>query len=244
MAFDITVLGCSGTYGAPGNPCSGFLVRADGASILMDCGPGTLPVLGELVELESLDAVLLSHAHPDHWLELPVLRNALQYVLDRRGLPVYGTAETLALAESLSRSGLGPSIDWHLITDGDDLTVGPVRVRCSRTDHPPETLAFRIDHDGRSIAYSADTGPGWSLTELGEGIDVALCEATYLDPERAGGVHLTATEAGERGREARVGSLVLTHLIPGANPDEYRRVAADAYGAPVLIAEPRRTFTP
>lgn len=244
MPFDVTVLGSSGTYGGPGNACSGYLIRADGARIVMDCGPGTLSVLGSLVDLTEVDAVLLSHSHPDHWLELPVLRNALYYVLGKEGLPVYGTAETLALAEILVRSGLGPAIDWHVITDGDDLGIGPVRVRCSRTDHPPETLAFRVDHHRGSIAYSADTGPGWELAELGSGIDVAICEATYLDPDRAGGVHLTASQAGEMARKAEAASLVLTHLIPGADPEEYRRAAAEAYGAPVQIATPGATYSP
>ncbi len=244
MPFDVTVLGSSGTYAAPGNACSGYLIRADGARILMDCGPGTLSTLGAHLDLAQLDAVLLSHAHPDHWLELPILRNALQYVLGTEGLPVYGTAETLSLAESLVRSGLGPALEWHVITDGDELGVGPVRVRCSRTDHPPETLAFRVDHHSGSIAYSADTGPGWEMAALGTGIDVAICEATYLDAERAGGVHLTAAQAGTTARKADVASLVLTHLIPGADQEEYRRAAAETYGAPVLIATPGATHSP
>jgi ribonuclease BN (tRNA processing enzyme) len=243
MSFTVTVLGSSGSYAGPGNACSGYLLSADGANVLMDCGPGTLSRLGEHVHLASLDGVLLSHSHPDHWLELPILRNALKYVLGGEGLRVYGTAETRELAQHLSGE-LEPTFRWHDIAAGDDFTVGPFRVRTSRTDHPPETLALRIDHGGRSLAYSADTGPRWSLTDLGEGIDMALVEATYLDEAQTGGVHLTAAQAGRLARDADVAALVLTHLLPGADVEEYRRAAAETYGAPVHVAEPGATFTP
>jgi len=243
MSFTLTVLGSSGSYAGPGNACSGYLISAGDARIVMDCGPGTLSRLGEHVDLARLDAVLLSHSHPDHWLELPILRNALRYVLGREGLDVYGTAETRVLAEHLS-GDLAPTFRWHDITAGDELDVGPLRVRTSRTDHPPETLALRLDHDGRSLVYSADTGPEWDMADLGEGIDLALVEATYLDEWQTGGVHLSARQAGRMAREAGARSLVLTHLLPGADVEEYRRAAAEAYGAPVHVAEPGATFTP
>jgi len=244
VGLSLCVLGCSGTYASPGNACSGYLVRAGGFRMLLDCGPGTLAALGSQIDIADLDAIVLSHSHPDHWLELPVLRNALRYVLGIEGLAVYGTAETLTLAEPLCAGELAPTFEWTVITDSEDRMVGPCRVRTSRTDHPPETLSIRVDLGDQSLAYSADTGPRWGFEELGSGIDVAICEATYLDAERAGGVHLTATEAGERGRSAGVSQLVLTHLIPGADSSEYLRAGAEAYGAPVHLATPGAIFTP
>lgn len=241
--MDITVLGCSGTYAAPGNACSGYLVQAGGFSLVADLGPGSLSRLSGLIGLDRVGAVVISHSHPDHWLEMPILRNALRYVLGIVGLDVYATAETWTLFEMIC-----PELDQtfipHVITDGDDVTIGPINVRFARTDHPPETLSMRFDHGDQSIAYSADTGPGWSFAELGTGIDLGVCEATYLDAERARSVHLTAAQAGSGTRAAGVRSLVLTHLIPGADESEYRRQASETYGAPVHIASPGATFTP
>ncbi len=241
--MDITVLGCSGTYAAPGNACSGYLVRADGFSLVADLGPGSLSRLSGLAGLEQIDAVVISHCHPDHWLELPVLRNALRYVLGISGLDVYATNETWTQFEAICPE-LDSAFVPHVITDGDDPKIGPIDVRFARTDHPPETLSMRFDHGGQSIAYSADTGPGWSFAELGAGIDLGICDATYLDEERAAGMHLTAEQAGSISRSAGVRSLVLTHLIPGADESEYRRVGSEAYGSPVHLASPGAAFTP
>ena len=79
MTFRVTILGSSGSYASVENPCSGYLVRSDGASVLLDAGPGTLGPLQREIDLGELDAIVLTHAHPDHWLELPVLRNVFLY---------------------------------------------------------------------------------------------------------------------------------------------------------------------
>ncbi|HKY17066.1 MAG TPA: MBL fold metallo-hydrolase [Microthrixaceae bacterium] len=246
MSLAVTVLGCSGTYAAADNACSGYLVQADGFSLLADCGPGSLSALQRHIDLRDLDAIVLSHSHPDHWLELPVLRNALLYVLGTGGIPVYGTEETLTLAEVVCHANLNAAFGWSTIHSDHELRIGPLDVRFSRTQHPPETLAMRFDHGDDSVAYSADTGPGWSFAELGDGIDLAICEATYLHDERdrSAGMHLSATEAGEIGRSSGVGSLVLTHLVPGGVVEEYRREGTEAYGAPVDVATPGATFRP
>jgi len=241
--MDVTVLGSSGTYGGPGNACSGYFIQADGFALAADLGPGTLSRLGGLTDLAQLDAIVISHSHPDHWLELPILRNALRYVLEAGPLDVFATAETWSLLEGVCHE-IAPTFVPHVITDGDDVKIGPLRVRFARTDHPPETLSMRFDYDGRSLAYSADTGPGWSFSALGSGIDLGICEGTYLDEERAAGVHLTAAQAGAVDRQAGVQSLVLTHLVPGADEVEYLRQASETYGAPVHLATPGAIFTP
>ncbi|MBN2622032.1 MAG: MBL fold metallo-hydrolase, partial [Acidimicrobiales bacterium] len=81
----VTVLGSSGTYAGPGEACSGYLVRSPGATVVVDLGSGTLANLQHHVELGAVDAVVLTHEHPDHWLDLPLLRNALRYVLGIEG---------------------------------------------------------------------------------------------------------------------------------------------------------------
>jgi ribonuclease BN (tRNA processing enzyme) len=247
MGLSFTVLGSSGTYSGPGNACTGFLVRAGRTTVLMDAGPGTFANLQRHIDPAQLDAIVISHSHPDHWLDLPVMRNALRYVLGVEGLDLYTTSETLGLAESVSSGGMGSTFCPHAITDGSELTIGDMGFRFSRTDHPVETLAMRVEHDGRSFAFSADTGPGWSFEEFGVDLDLALSEATYLEGSEHGKdekpVHLTAAQAGASARRAAAGRLVISHVLPTGSVADAVVEASDAYGAPVEVAEVHRTFT-
>ncbi|HMC53357.1 MAG TPA: MBL fold metallo-hydrolase, partial [Acidimicrobiales bacterium] len=106
-----------------------------------------------------------------------------------------------------------------------------------RTDHGPETLAVRIEGGGRTLGYSADSGPGWSLSELGEGLHLALCEATYLSDAEGRVQHMSARQAGLCGRAAGVPRLVLTHRWPTVAAEAVRDEGSEAYGADVAIAE-------
>jgi ribonuclease BN (tRNA processing enzyme) len=244
QALSVTVLGCSGTYAGPGGACSGYLVRGGGATVLLDAGPGVLANLQQHVRPDELDAVVVSHSHPDHWMDVPVMRNALTYVFAHAGVPTFSTAETLGLLEGVFHGRIGDSLAPQVVTDGSEFAVGPLRFRCSRTDHPPETLGVRVDLGERSLGYSADTGPGWSLAELGPDLDLGISEATFLDSEGPHGnaVHLTAGEAGGLARSAGVGRLVITHVLPLGSVDEAVAEASEAYGSAVDAARLHRTY--
>lgn len=238
MSLSITVLGCSGSYAGPGGACSGFLVSGGGVSIVLDMGPGSLANLQRHIGVDDIDAVVLSHSHPDHWTDLAGLRTARKYGSGIDGLDVFGTEDNHDHAHDLC-TNLHPTITWHTVADGDSFDVGGLRLRASRTDHYVETLAVRVDEPatGLTLAYSADTGDGWSLTELGVGIDLGLCESTYVtDAEVADVLHLSARQAGAMGAAAGVGQLVLTHLWPESDPEEHREVASGSFGRPVSIA--------
>jgi len=234
----ITVLGCSGTYAPPDGACTGYLVAAHGRSIWVDTGPGTLANIQRHVDFAAIDAIVISHCHPDHWTDLPVLRNVFKYVVHRAGVPVYGTAETRAMAEAATHDGLAPTFDWHVISDGAAAEIAGLRFTFSRTDHPVETLAMRLEDpaSGQSLAYSADTGPGWSVASFDAPVDLFVCEATLTTAEEGLAPHISARQAGTMAAAAGVGRLVITHHWPGGDVEAQRTAAAEAFGAAVEIA--------
>ena len=244
MGLSITILGCSGSYSAPGLACTGYLVESDATRVWLDAGPGTLANLQRHCTLEEIDAIVITHEHPDHWLDLAMAYIACRYFLNREPLPVYGTAGTHALARALAGANdLAPTIDWRLITDGDSAVIGDQQWHFSRTDHPVETLAPRVDSGGRSFAFSADTGDGWSFARLGGGIDLALCEATFLHENLVRpSPHLSALQAGAMAADAGVKRLLLTHLAPGSDAAAFGQEATESFGAPVELVDVDRRY--
>lgn len=243
MPLSITVLGCDGSFAAAGGACSGYLVRAGSTTLWLDCGPGTLGNLQRVLPLADLDALVVSHEHPDHFGELPVLYNALAYYMARPPLPVYTTAGTYRLTTTINGHDCRGPLDWTLVDESARLTVGDSRIRFSRTDHPVETLAIRVDHDGRSIAYSSDTGPGWEPGEFLRGVDVFVCDATLLAHQTGVAPHLSAEQAAAVAADAGVGTLVLTHRNPGSDPGPYLAEAAARFAGRLELAEIGATFT-
>ena len=239
MGLTLTVLGCGGTYAGPDNACSGYLLRTATTTILVDLGAGSLANAQRHIDLVDVDAFVLTHEHPDHWLDLPVARNVYRYVLDRNGVPVFTTAGTRALALPFCAD---TTFAWTTVADGDRARIGDIDLRFSRTDHPVETLAVLAEADGASLVYSSDTGPGWSPMAFAVRPDLALLEATFGDGHGLP-VHLTALEAGKRAAEVGARHLVLTHLLPGTDPARQKAEAEQAYDGPVTVAEPGVTFT-
>jgi ribonuclease BN (tRNA processing enzyme) len=236
VRLSVIVLGASGSYPSPGGACSGYLVEGAGTKVWLDAGSGTFANLQRhLPDLASLDGIILSHAHPDHWSDVLGYQVVLRYIHPRKGVPAFGPADLHELLERI-HGPVGPQLDWTSVSEGMTATLGGFGLTFSRTEHQGETYAVRIDADGTSIGYSADTGPGWALSALGPGLDLALCEAT-LEPDAGGSLpHLTAAEAGATAKEAGARRLVLTHFQPGVDRKEAQVLATDAFGAPVEVA--------
>lgn len=243
--LQVSVLGSSGSYASIDNPCTGYLLRSAEATVLLDCGPGTMGPLQRVIDPSDLTAVVITHCHPDHWIELPVLRNVFTFFHPVERMPVYGTSRTREMdrAVHVPSSNRADPIDWTVIDSSSTLQLGDMKWRFSRTDHSVETLAVRVDVGSVSFAFSSDTGPGWSVAELGPGIDLAICEASHLSDREGQGIpHTSARQCGRLAKEAGVGRLVLTHLMPGSNPDAHLAEAADSFGRAVQLAEPGATF--
>jgi len=238
VGLTVTVLGCSGSYPGRDGACSGYLVRSANTTIWMDCGSGTMANLQRHTDLDAVDAVVVTHEHPDHWTDLESFHVWAKYGPGTRGIPVYSPKSFRTLTP---RKNLAPTFDWRVVADGDGVDIGDVAASFSRTDHGPETLAVRLDAAGegghaRSLGYSADSGPGWSLEALGPGLDLALCEATFLRDREGSVKHLSGRQAGSSAKAAAVGRLMVTHVWPTIPPERVAEEAAEAFGREVEIA--------
>ncbi len=242
--MDLTVLGCSGSYGgADGGACSGYLVREGDTRVWLDCGNGTFGQLQRHLPVQDLTAVVLTHEHPDHVVDMYGLHIMLRYGLHRTGLPVYAPAGLAERLGALVEGDWGDAFSWRVIDADDEVTVGSLALRFSRTDHPPPTYAVEVTADGSRLIYTSDTGPAWSAEAFPGGADLVLSEATYLHDEKAAPIHLSAKEAGQAARAAGARRLMLTHLWPQLDRQTVVAEGSAAYGQPVLLAEPHRTTT-
>jgi ribonuclease BN (tRNA processing enzyme) len=241
--IELTVLGCSGSYGAPaGGACSGYLVRAGGRTIWMDCGNGTLAALQRHADVTDIDAVVITHAHPDHCVDIYGLHVLNRYGLERLDLPVFAP-EGVRKALTALVGDWGGAFDWCEVGDADAGSVGPVGLRFSRTDHPPPTVAVELTHDDKRLVYTADTGPEWSVDAFAPRADLVLSEATYQHDDIRVAIHLSARQAGDAARAAAARRLVITHLWPMLDPARSVAEAAEAFGDDVTLAAPDLTVT-
>jgi ribonuclease BN (tRNA processing enzyme) len=213
----LTVLGCSGSLPGPAGPASSYLLEHDGAHLLLELGNGALGALQRRLDPSDVDAVVLSHLHADHCLDVApfVVWHRYAGPSSRRLVPLYapvGAERRLALAYDLDGHGLTDVFDFVPVGPGS-FTMGPFEVTLARTEHPMECYAIRLTAGGRSLVYTGDTGPCPRIVELARGADVLLAEAAHPPgPDLPDGLHLTGKEAGEHAVEAGVGRLLLTHI--------------------------------
>ena len=234
MGVTVTVLGCDASYPSAAGACSGYLVQSGSTSLWLDAGSGTMAQLQRHLDLDALDGIVLTHAHPDHWTDVCVYHHLVKYYRPRPGVRVVSPRRVRELVESVN--GDVAPLQWEVVDETSEVRIGGISLTFSRTDHGPETLAVRIEGLGAAVAYSADTGPAWSMTALGSGIGLALVEAT-LDPEHEGVTqHLSARQAGALAEAAGARALVLTHIDPGISRDRQLDEARVTFRGPVSLA--------
>lgn len=260
----LTIVGCSGSGSGPESPASSYLVQADHEggtfSLLLDLGPGSFGALYRYVDPSAVEAVLLSHLHPDHCLDLCALYVGASYSPPAPWRPaaVYGPADT---AERLVRAydvaappGVEPAEPAGGIADYFDFhpwqpsqQIGPFDVTVARVAHPVEAYGIRLTErsgNGASLVFSGDTGPSPALTELATGADLLLIEASFLDrPDNPAGLHLSGRQAAEIGTAAGVGALVLTHIPPWHDPDQVLAEAIPHFAGSVELARSGARWT-
>ena len=175
-------------------------MQSKSSKVWLDAGPGTLANLQEHCQLVDLDAVVITHSHPDHWLEMPVVCNALRWYQQRPKLLVYSNAHTATQARQLIGADMDVVFDWRVVEVEDEVPIGDQLWTFAETEHYVPTFATRVDSGGQSIVFSSDTGPNFSLLPMVERsgpIDLAIIESTFLDrSDHPDALHLAADEAG------------------------------------------------
>lgn len=232
------MLGSGGGWAGPGGAACGYLVRHQDFNLWVDAGTGTMANLQEHVALREVDAVAISHRHFDHFLDVYPFFLALLFDPERsRKLPMFAPPGMFEHALKLE-ADLAQVFEPRVVEPGATFEAGPLRVRTALMRHQVPTMGMRLEADGRSLAYSGDTGPTDALVELARGADALVAEATWI--RRAEGwdyIHMTAEEAGQAGRRAGVGRLVLTHIWPTNDHSAVAEQAGEAFGGPITLAE-------
>jgi ribonuclease BN (tRNA processing enzyme) len=236
----LTVLGGCGAWPEAGQACSGYLVEYDGYRLLVDAGYATVPRLLELVDADQVDAVFISHGHPDHCADLNPLLRARALRVDPPGpLPVYAPPGALDAVLALDRPGmLDDACVRHEFIAGVRLDIGPFHAETRLLPHWMPNAGVRLTAGGRVLAYTGDSGPSPDVVELARDADLLLAEATYVDqvPEDSQRYLSSATQTGRQATAAGVRHLLLTHLLPGTDPGAARAAAGDEYDGAVGVA--------
>ena len=237
----LTVIGGSGGHPGRGIACSGYLVETEGFALLIDPGYGVATALSA-DEALTFDAVLVSHAHPDHCADLnPILRERAWADPPLAPIPIYALRGALDAVLALDRPEvLADSYTLHDLEAGAELQIGPFQVATALLPHPRPNLGFRIHADERSLTYTGDCGPSEQLVALAYGADVLLAEASYAEAEPAElvGALSSATDVGRQAAEARVRHLVLTHLMPRTDEAAAVAAAARSFAGRISVARP------
>jgi ribonuclease BN (tRNA processing enzyme) len=249
MSLRLTVLGSAGSHTGAGRACSGYLVECDGTHLLMDAGNGSTANLQRLLPLTALDAVVISHRHVDHCIDLIGCYYNLRFDPGFDGqMPLYAAAEVHDLLTSMMSNDSTLEFDMMFrhreVGHGDEVEIGPMQLRFARSLHPVPTVSTRIEAAGRTLVYSGDSAGGDELVRIATGADLFLCEASWTGDaaDYIPDIHLTATDAGRVAQAAGVGRLVLTHITGAADRDVIRAEASAAFDGPVHLAEDLDTY--
>ena len=248
--MNLTLLGTSGAYPLKGDACSGYLIQSKHKNILIDCGSGVFSYLQKIVNFNELDAVFISHMHPDHFIDLISMRYAMRYGDFKDRLNVYVPKSAInylnQLSSSLSETKpfFERAFNLEEYDEGeyhfDDITIQPFLVEHSVLSH-----GMKVTHNNKTLVYSSDTKLCDSLSRNLKDVDVFLSENAL-----GGGApihqpinHLFSSEAGELAQSCNVKKLVLTHFWATSDRELCRKEASEKYSGEIVIGEQGLTIS-
>jgi phosphoribosyl 1,2-cyclic phosphodiesterase len=259
MTMRVTLFGTRGSVAAPGPETARYggntstvEVRGDdGTLLLLDAGTG-IRRLGAGVPKETRRVdILLTHLHMDHIQGLgffgPLYNPGVE-------VHIWGPASgTLSLEARLLRYLSPPLFPVHLHdlpsivcheVPRPPFAIGPFRIRTALVCHPNPTVGYRIEEQGRIVAYLPDHEPALGLQDgrwlepewssgydLAAGADLLIHDAQYTDEEYAhcvGWGHSTYRHALEFAARVGAKEIVLFHHDPSHDDAMLEQLLADA----------------
>lgn len=266
--IEVTLLGTGSPIPDPHRAGPSTLVRAGGATLLVDAGRGVLMRLAAAgLAANQLDAVLLTHLHSDHLTDLnDVVTTGWIMSMEPTTLRIFGppgTREVVDATLAALRHDVGyrvhhhadltwePQVEVTELLEGTAIDEGSVRVTAAPTDHRPvePSIAFRVDHDGRSVVLAGDTVPCGSLDRLARGADAIVHTVLRADVLAGAPIqrlqdildyHSSVEQAAQTAQRAGAHTLVLTHYVPAlqaGDEDSWRKLAADHFDGRVELGD-------
>ncbi|MCB0863199.1 MAG: MBL fold metallo-hydrolase [Solirubrobacterales bacterium] len=253
----LTVLGKSPAWQDAGGACSGYLVTEGDTTLLLDCGNGVFGKLRQYIDYVDVDAIVISHHHVDHIIDLIPYGFALKFAPRQQPVPVDRWPGTDSPARPQLFVPPGAIEFFNRVSDAwgtgnlfddafetteydpeDKLEIGPFSIGFTEVPHYITTYAMDLTGPtGSRITYGADCCPNPALVELAQGTDLLIAESTLPRPERIGmRGHLTPSEAGEHAKLAGARELILTHISDELDPDWAVAEASSVFEGPVRVA--------
>lgn len=241
--MQLIILGSSGTFPRPGGALSGYLVRHKKSSLLLDIGTGVLSNLYSWLSPAELSCLIITHMHPDHFLDIYPFRYLLEFTAkERLPFPVYappGAARHIQpLFSEADPAKFKQVFKFYELQDQLQYQIGALKVTAVLVPHLKPTFGIRIEAEGKSLFYTSDTGYDPKLSVYAQGVDLLLAETTLLKEHEGEPVaHLTTSQVGQIAKEAGVSQLVLTHLWPHFSRQQILDEVKEVFKGPVRLAE-------
>jgi len=244
--MELITLGTSAAYPTVNRACSGYLIREEGTNVLMDAGSSVTRNLMRWINPSLLDAIVITHLHQDHFIDIYPLYYFLAFHhRERLPIDVYAPEGArdfvLQIFPRGSEKGLDSVYNFKPLRHRGSFKVGVIEFQSIGVRHSLNAFGIRASAGQRTIAYSSDTGFDEILYEVAAGSDIFICEAT-MQQEREDLLHLTAAQAGMIASKAGAKKLVLTHIWPDFELAESQRMAAAEYAGPIVLAEDNMKF--
>jgi ribonuclease BN (tRNA processing enzyme) len=244
MTVQLTVIGCSGTHPAYGRMCSSYLLDNGNHRLLLDAGNGSLANLTRVLDLALLDGVMISHLHPDHFVDLVSMAYGLRFhPAGPLTVPVWGPVGTRDMLtrhlDSSSRERFDENFSVTEVVPYEEVTAAGFGVQLFPSYHPASALSMRVSDAGTVVAYSGDSGGSDDLVDCARDADLFVCDATWSaqDGPHPQGLHLTGEGAGRHANRAGAQRLLVTHASPYADRGQVAAEAAAAFDGETILAD-------
>ena len=239
----VTVIGSAGTHASADRVCSSYLLTYGDDNLVLDLGAGALHNLSKAISVSAISGIIISHMHPDHFLDLYGLQYALRFHPESPGpIPVYGPAPLestiAALLPDESMQRMGEQMEFRPLEHGSQAELGPFEIELFSMNHPEPCLGSRVTIGDTVVAFTGDTAPTPATTPLARDADLFICDSSWLESQRPvpPDVHNTGLEAGRAATAAAVRRLLITHVSPYNDPQEVAAEAATTYDGEIIVA--------